>query len=70
MLGAYLFGGVMALQLRLQAMGAALPSSLLLMMPYAMTVLALVVFSRAKTRAEGRKLPPAALGVPLGGEGG
>ncbi|WP_144284148.1 ABC transporter permease [Megalodesulfovibrio gigas] len=70
MLGAYLFGGVMALQLRLQAMGAALPSSLLLMMPYAMTVLALVVFSRAKARAAGRNLPPASLGVPLGGEGG
>ncbi|GAB7079628.1 ABC transporter permease [Megalodesulfovibrio paquesii] len=69
MLGAYLFGGVMALQLRLQALGAALPSSLLLMLPYAMTVLALVVFSRAKTAA-GKNAPPAALGAPLHGEGG
>ncbi|WP_029896251.1 ABC transporter permease [Desulfohalovibrio reitneri] len=41
-LGAYLFGGVMAFQLRLQASGANLPSSLLLMLPYALTLLALL----------------------------
>jgi simple sugar transport system permease protein len=40
--GAYLFGGIMAFQLRLQAMGADLPSSLLLMLPYALTVLVLL----------------------------
>lgn len=36
--GAYLFGGVMALQLRIQAMGTNIPSSLLLMCPYILTI--------------------------------
>lgn len=40
--GAYLFGGVMAFQLRLQAAGTELPSSILLMLPYALTVLVLI----------------------------
>jgi simple sugar transport system permease protein len=44
-LGAYLFGGVMAFQLRLQAMGTHLPSSVLLMLPYGLTVLVLVLSS-------------------------
>ncbi len=59
--GAYLFGGVMALQLRLQAMGANLPSSLMLMLPYALTVLVLLVSS---ARGGGRAAP-AALGVNI-----
>ena len=42
--GAYLFGGIMALQLRLQATGTTLPSSLLLMLPYGLTI-AVLVFS-------------------------
>lgn len=42
--GAYLFGGIMALQLRLQAAGTTLPSSLLLMLPYGLTI-AVLVFS-------------------------
>ncbi len=58
-LGAYLFGGVMAFQLRLQAAGANLPSSLLLMLPYAMTILALIAANLRKGRAGA----PAALGV-------
>ena len=49
MIGAYLFGGIMAFQLRLQAMGTNLPSSLLLMLPYGLTVVALV-FSSWKAR--------------------
>lgn len=58
-LGAYLFGGVMAFQLRLQAIGTHLPSSLLLMLPYGLTVVVLV-FSAWK----GRRLDaPAALGI-------
>jgi ABC-type uncharacterized transport system permease subunit len=44
-LGAYLFGGVMAFQLRLQAMGTHIPSSFLLMLPYALTILVLVLSS-------------------------
>jgi ABC-type uncharacterized transport system permease subunit len=60
-LGAYLFGGVMAFQFRLQAMGTHLPSSLLLMMPYALTVIVLVLSS---IRGRGSEAP-AALGVNL-----
>ena len=44
-IGAYLFGGVMALQFRLQALGTHLPSSLLLMLPYALTIVVLVAAS-------------------------
>lgn len=58
MLGAYLFGGIMALQLRLQALGTTIPSSLMMMLPYALTILALL-FSSA--RGKGRNAP-AALG--------
>ena len=59
MLGAYLFGGVMAFQLRLQAMGTALPSSILLMLPYVLTIAALAFSSWRSKRTEA----PAALGV-------
>lgn len=57
--GAYLFGGIMALQLRLQASGTQLPSSLLLMLPYALTVIVLVLSSWRRGMSEA----PAALGV-------
>ncbi len=58
-LGAYLFGSVMAFQLRLQAAGTNLPSSLLLMLPYALTIIVLLLSSiRGKLNAA-----PAALGV-------
>jgi len=60
-LGAYLFGGVMAFQLRLQAMGTNLPSSLLLMLPYGLTVLVLVASSFKKHGTEA----PAILGINL-----
>jgi simple sugar transport system permease protein len=59
MIGAYLFGGVMAFQLRLQAMGTTLPSSILLMLPYVLTIAALAL---ASWRSE-RSGAPAALGV-------
>ena len=58
MFGAYLFGGIMAFQLRLQALGTTSPSSLMMMLPYALTILALL-FSSA--RGKGRSAP-AALG--------
>lgn len=64
-LGAYLFGGVMAFQLRLQATGTNVPSSLLLMLPYALTVLVLVL-SAARAKHSGA---PAALGVNIEPEG-
>lgn len=57
--GAYLFGGIMALQLRLQAMGSVLPSSLLLMLPYVLTIVVLVISSSRKKVSAA----PAALGV-------
>ncbi|MGD8958900.1 MAG: ABC transporter permease, partial [Desulfobacteraceae bacterium] len=60
-LGAYLFGGVMAFQLRLQAMGTTLPSSLLLMLPYALTI-AVLVFSSWRGRGSEA---PAALGINI-----
>jgi ABC-type uncharacterized transport system permease subunit len=61
LLGAYLFGGVMAFQLRLQAVGTHLPSSLLLMLPYLLTVVVLV-FASWKIR---QAAAPAALGVNM-----
>ncbi len=63
--GAYLFGGIMALQLRLQASGTELPSSLLLMLPYFLTIIVLVFSSWKKGHSEA----PASLGVntePIG----
>ncbi|BDD88775.1 ABC transporter permease [Desulfofustis limnaeus] len=59
--GAYLFGGVMALQLRLQATGTQIPSSLLLMLPYALTVVVLVLASWRRRGSD----EPAALGQNL-----
>lgn len=60
-LGAYLFGGVMAFQLRLQAMGTTLPSSLLLMLPYILTIAALA-FSSWRSK---QGMAPSALGQTL-----
>lgn len=49
-LGAYLFGGIMAFQLRFQALGTNIPSSLLLMLPYFLTIIVLTYSSmRTKT---------------------
>jgi len=62
--GAWLFGGIMAFQLRLQAAGVGLPSSLLLMLPYATTVLVLcaAALRRGAARASAA---PAALSVNI-----
>lgn len=69
-LGAYLFGGVMAFQLRLQATGTNVPSSLLLMLPYALTVIVLVFSAARANRFKGRgSAAPAALGVNIEPEG-
>jgi simple sugar transport system permease protein len=59
--GAYLFGGIMALQLRLQASGTQVPSSILLMLPYVLTVVVLVLSSWRKGSSD----QPAALGVNI-----
>ncbi len=60
-LGAYLFGGIMAFQLRLQAMGTHLPSSVLLMLPYGLTVIVLVLASWKGRRSDA----PGSLGVNI-----
>lgn len=59
--GAYLFGGVMAFQFRLQASGTHIPSSFLLMLPYLLTV-SVLVFSSWKG---GSSATPQALGVNI-----
>jgi simple sugar transport system permease protein len=60
LLGAYLFGGVTVLQLRLQAAGYAIPVQLLSMAPYVITILVLVIISARHRR--GAQAAPAALG--------
>ncbi len=60
--GAYLFGGVNALQLHIQATGTSLPTYLLLMMPYIFTLVVLVIATQETARK--RLGAPAALSVP------
>ena len=59
--GAYLFGGIMAMQLRLQASGTQIPSSLLLMLPYVLTITVLVFSSWRRGKTD----EPAALGTNI-----
>lgn len=56
-LACLLFGATEALQLRIQALGANIPYQFLVMLPYAIALLALVGFI-------GKSTPPKALGVP------
>ncbi len=66
MLGAYLFGGADALQLRIQAVGLDIPTYFLMMLPYVLTIALLVLASRASLR---RRLDaPAALAIPYARE--
>jgi simple sugar transport system permease protein len=51
----------MALQLRLQALGTQLPSSILLMLPYVLTVIVLVLSSWRKRTSD----EPASLGINI-----
>jgi simple sugar transport system permease protein len=46
LLGAYLFGGVTILQLHAQALGLRVPSEILSMLPYAATIIVLVIICR------------------------
>lgn len=63
-LGAYLFGGVEALQLRMQAMGSSVSPSLLLTLPYLMTI---IVLTSVSVRSGKGVKPgaPASLSVPF-----
>jgi simple sugar transport system permease protein len=68
MLGAYLFGAVMAAILRVQAIGVQVPVYILNMAPYIVTILALIIITvfenvRKKLGA------PEALGLPFSREG-
>jgi len=60
LIGAYLFGGITALQLQLQAAGYAIPVHLLSMAPYVLTIVVLVILSAIHRR--GAQAAPAALG--------
>ncbi|WP_134681143.1 ABC transporter permease [Paracoccus ravus] len=64
--GAWLFGGVTVLQLRLQAAGVALPVQLLSMAPYLATIIVLVAISaRQKFGRSGGGATPGSLGQPF-----
>ena len=63
-LGAYLFGGVEAFQLRLQAAGTTIPAPILMMLPYVMTII--VLFIIAIRQGKGLIFgAPASLEVPF-----
>jgi len=59
-LGTFLFGGLEALQLRLQPLGVSISPHLLNMIPYVFTILILVLFSLKKSRSNN----PKSLGIP------
>ena len=64
--GAWLFGGVTVLQLRLQAAGVAVPVQLLSMAPYLATILVLVLISaRQKFGRSAGGSAPGSLGRPF-----
>ncbi|MDZ8026055.1 MAG: ABC transporter permease [Nostoc sp. DedQUE01] len=63
LLGAYLFGGVGAIQLMLQGLGVNISPYILSSLPYLATILVLVSISRDKTRI--KLETPASLGQPF-----
>lgn len=65
--GALVFGGVNAIQFRLQASGTTIPSSLLNMLPYILTVVVLVLTTWMESFNK-RVGAPAALGLPYNRE--
>jgi general nucleoside transport system permease protein len=62
-LGAYLFGGVSAIQLILQGLGVNISPYLLSCLPYLATILVLAIISRDATRIQ--LVAPASLGQPF-----
>jgi len=62
-LGAVLFGGINAVQFRLQAAGTTIPAPFLGMLPYAFTILVLVITTWREAFSK-RVGAPAALGLP------
>ena len=63
-LGALLFGGINALQFRLQAAGTTLPSSFLNMLPYLATILVLILITWVEKHNK-RLGTPTSLGIPF-----
>lgn len=61
--GALLFGGVNAIQFRLQAAGTTIPAAILNMLPYALTILVLVLITWWEAFRK-RVGAPASLGLP------
>jgi len=61
--GAFLFGGINVLALRMQVAGAAVPSQFLNMLPYLCTILVLI-FATGNFRGRRKSLAPKALGQP------
>jgi simple sugar transport system permease protein len=62
-IGALLFGGINAIQFRMQAMGTTIPAPFLNMMPYIFTILVLVLITWREARGK-RVGAPSALGQP------
>lgn len=62
MLGAYLFGGITAMQLRMQAMGTSVSAHILQMLPYVCTILVLVISTMRLKQGAGQQ--PESLGLP------
>jgi len=65
--GALLFGGINAIQFRIQAAGTTIPASFLNMMPYIFTIVVLVVITWWEAISK-RVGAPAALGTPYARE--
>jgi simple sugar transport system permease protein len=63
LMGAYLFGGVTMLQFHLQGQGVQIPSQFLTMLPYASTIVVLVLISRNANFIKANM--PASIGKPF-----
>lgn len=68
LIGAWLFGGLVALQFRAQAFGLELNPYLLTMLPYLATIAVLAATVRARRRGARTRGAPAALGLPYARE--
>jgi len=64
--GAYLFGGIIILQLHAQGLGVRIPAQYLSILPYLATILVLILMARDKTQ---RLSAPASLGKAFYGGG-
>lgn len=59
-LGAYLFGGISGIQMRIQAAGTHIPADLLMMLPYVVTIIVLIIGTGSRRSG----VAPKALGLP------